>query len=89
MVVGVLAVVVLVLVLDVVVSSVVVVARVDVLVVLVSDTSLQSASTPPVLPLPQDNGNFLRQARRQEAPSQDGISMLPSGIGSQPVPSQQ
>ncbi len=51
--------------------------------------SLQSASTPPVVPLPQESANFSLQENRQLPPSHAGISKVPSGIGSQPSPSQQ
>ncbi len=52
-------------------------------------TSLQSPSTPPVLSLPQEYENFFLHDNRQEALSHVGMSKLPSGIGSQPSPSQQ
>jgi len=54
-----------------------------------SVTSLQSPSTPPVLSLPQEYENFFLHDTRQEALSHVGMSKLPSGIGSQPSPSQQ
>ncbi len=56
---------------------------------LLSVMSLQSPSTPPVLPLLQESGNFCLHDNRQEAPMHVGISKVPSGIGLQPSPSQQ
>ena len=59
-------------------------ADVDGTVVLLSVTASHLPSTSPVETLPQDKGYLLLQACGQASLSHDGISKLPSKIGSHP-----
>jgi hypothetical protein len=78
-----------VLVVPVVVDVVVVLGVVlVVLLVVVEPNSVQSPSTTDVVELAHADGNLALHALIQASPSQEGISILPSGSGSHPVPSQ-